>query len=115
MVLQISQIFPLAQMVILCGIVKIEKGVTSEVKAILEQDASFFIEKSKSSKVTQNISIKENLQAPVEKDEIIGEVRFSVDSEVIKTINVVASDTVNKLNLINMTTHLYNNWFKLMR
>lgn len=115
MALLILQIYLLEQKMIQFGIVSVEKGVTSDIKAILEDDASFLIEKAKSSKVTQNISIKESLDAPIEKGTIIGEVTFSVDDKVVKTVNVVASDTVKKLNIITMTTNLYNSWFNLMR
>lgn len=97
------------------GIVNVEKGVTSKIKAILEEDASLFIEKSKSSQVVQNISFKENLDAPIQKGDIIGEATFSIGDEVVKTVNIVASDSVKKLNLVNMTTNIYNNWLKLLR
>ena len=46
---------------------------------------------------------------------MIGEVTYSINDEIVKTVNIVASESVKKLNLVNMTTNLYNNWFKLMR
>ena len=115
MVFLISQISHLEIKMIQFGIVNVEKGVTTEIKAILEEDASFFIEKSKSSQVVQNKVLPETVKAPIEKDSKIGEVTFSVNDEVLKTVNIVASESVKRLNLINMTTNLYNNWFKLMR
>ncbi len=97
------------------GKVTVQKGVTSEVNAILEENASMFIEKAKSSKVTQNVTLSERIEAPIEKGSVIGEITYSVDNEVIKKVNIVASDTIKKINLINMTTNLYNCWFNLMR
>lgn len=97
------------------GIVKVEKGLKSEIKAILEEDASLFIEKSKSSQVVQNISFSDTVEAPIEKGKVIGQVTYSVGDNVVKTVNVVANESVEKINLINMTTNLYNNWFRLMR
>lgn len=100
---------------ILFGKVTVEKGVTSEIDALLEEDASFFIQKSKSSQIVQNISFKDTIEAPIEKGEVIGEVTYSLDDKVIKKVNVIASDTVKRLNLINMTTNVYNNWLNLLR
>lgn len=97
------------------GNVNVEKGVNSSISAVLENDASFFIEKSKSSQVIQNISFSDNLEAPIEKGSIIGSATYSIDNKVVKTINIVASDTVKKINLVNMTTNLYDNWFNLLR
>lgn len=97
------------------GIVKVEKGLKSEIKAILEEDASLFIEKSKSSQVVQNITFSDTVEAPIEKGSVIGQVTYSVGDNVVKTVNVVANESVEKINLINMTTNLYNNWFRLMR
>ncbi len=99
----------------LFGKVLVEKGISSEIDAILEQDASFFIEKSKSSQVTQNISFNEKLEAPVEKGQKIGEVTYSIDNKVVKTVNIIASDNVKKLDFINMTLNLWYSWFNVLR
>lgn len=97
------------------GIVKVQKGMSSEIKAVLEEDASLFIEKSKSSQVVQNISLSDTLEAPIEKGVVIGQVTYSVGDKVVKTVNVVANQKVEKLNFITMTTNLLNDWFRMMR
>ena len=97
------------------GNLAVEKGVISSVDAVLSEDASFFIKKSKSSNVVQNISLNEHLEAPIEKGQTIGSVTYSLDNNTIKTINIVAKDEVKKLNLINMTMNIYGNWFNMMR
>ncbi len=97
------------------GTVSVNKGVKNSINAILSEDASLFIAKSKSSQVVQNISLNEKINAPINEGDIIGTVTYSIDNEVVKTINVIASETIKKLNLINMTTNLYNCWFNLLR
>ncbi len=81
----------------------------------MQEDASFFVEKSKSSQIVQNVSFKDTVDAPINEGDIIGEVTYTLDNNVIKKINIVADRTVGKLNLINMTTSLYSNWFNLLR
>ncbi len=115
MVSLILQIFLLEIKEILFGNVTIEKGVSSQIDAVLEEDASFFVEKAKSSQVIQNVTFSESLEAPIEKGSVIGKVTYSIDNKVVKTVNIVASDTVKKINLVNMSTNLYDNWFNLLR
>lgn len=97
------------------GSLNVEKGVTSSVNGILAENASFFIKKSKSSNVVQSINFRENLEAPIEKGEVIGSVTYTLDNEVIKNINIVAEDSVKKISLINMTLNVYENWFNMLR
>lgn len=100
---------------IVFGNLTVQKGVTSSVNAVLSEDASFFIKKSKSSSVTQNVTFKDNLEAPINKGDVIGTVTYTLDNQVIKTINIVAENSVKKINLINMTLNVCENWFKMMR
>lgn len=93
----------------------VNKGVTNSVNAVLAENASFFIKKSKSSSVSQNVTFKENLEAPISKGDVVGTVTYTLDGDVIKTINIVASDDVKKINLINMSMSVYENWFKVLR
>lgn len=97
------------------GTVTVDKGVKSEINAIMEDNASLFISKSKSNQVVQNISFNEKINAPVNEGDILGTATYSIGDEVLKTVNIVASETVKKLDLINMTTNLYNTWFNLLR
>lgn len=100
---------------ILFGSLAVHKGVSSSVNAVLAEDASFFIKKSKSSNVVQNITFKDNLEAPISKGDIIGSASYMLDGEVIKAINVVAERDVKKINLLNMTSNVYENWFNMLR
>ena len=97
------------------GTLDVKKGVSPSVNAILSENASFFIKKSKSSGVTQNITFRENLEAPIKEGDIIGTVTYNLDGEVIKSINIVADKEVKKLTFINMAGNVLDNWFTLLR
>ena len=97
------------------GTLDVKKGVSSSVNAILLENASFFIKKSKSSSVTQNITFRENLEAPINEGDIIGTVTYNLDGEIIKSMNIVADKEVKKLTFINMAGKVLNNWFTLLR
>ena len=117
----ILQVFHLEKREIAFGSVNVEKGVSSSINAILSEDASFFIKKSKSGNVTQNVTFKENLEAPIEKGEVIRKchiyvnVTYTMDNEEIKSINIIAENEVKKINLLNMTAAIYKDWFNMLR
>ena len=54
------------------GTITVDKGVKSEINAIMGDDASLFISKSKSNQIVQNISFNEKINAPVNEGDILG-------------------------------------------
>lgn len=97
------------------GKLNVEKGVINTVNAILPEDASFFIKKTKASNIVQNVSLNENLEAPIAQGTVIGSVNYTLDDEIIKKIDLIADTDIKRLNLINMTTNVYGNWFSMLR
>ncbi len=93
----------------------IQKGVPQTVNAVLAEDASFFVKKSKSNDITQAINLRNDITAPIAKNEKIGSITYSSNGNVIKTIDIIAESDVSKLNLINMSQNIMNRWFSLLR
>ena len=93
----------------------VNKGVESSVNAVFESSAKVFMKKGQETNVVQNISLQDNLSAPIEKGQILGEVTYTLDNETIATVNLIADSEVKKVNLWNMTTHLYELWFNMIR
>ena len=93
----------------------IQKGVPQTVNAVLAEDASFFVKKSKSNDITQAVNLKSNIAAPIAKNEKIGSITYSSNGNVIKTIDIIAENDVSKLTLINMSQNIMNRWFSLLR
>ena len=93
----------------------VNKGVESCVNAIFETSASVFMKKGQESNVEQTINISQTISAPVTKGQKLGEVIYTLNGQRIATVNLVADRDVNKMNLWNMTTHLYKLWFDVVR
>ena len=93
----------------------VEKGVNETVNAILSEDASFFIKKSKSSQIVQNVTLNENLEAPINQGDVLGSVTYTLDGEIIKSINIIAEESVKRINILNMTSNVYEHWFNMLR
>lgn len=95
--------------------INVDKGITSNVDAIFESDAGCLIKKGNSKNITSNISLDDNISAPITKGQKLGEVIYSVNEETIAKVNIVAKEEVKKLNLINMCARTIENWFTLCR
>ncbi len=65
--------------------------------------------------LSQNINLASSVSAPVSKGQKLGEVIYTIDGNIVGSANIIASDDVCKISLWNMTTYLYDYWYKLMR
>ncbi len=71
----------------------------SECAGLKLFDSAFILtEKSKASSLTKNISIAENVKAPVKEGQTLGKIEILSDGEIIQTIPLVASEDVPKLD-----------------
>ena len=95
--------------------VKVDKGSSSEVQAILKDNSGTLIEKGKDKNVEQNIDLPSNISAPVATGQKLGEVTFSLDGEVISKTDIIAKDNVDKVNLFNISKKVYYSWVSLLR
>ena len=90
--------------------VVVTKGVSSSVNAVYENSPSFLVKKDDESKITYEISIDKSVQAPVSEGQILGKVSYSLNGSEIHSVNLVADESVPKINLLNMTKHIFYSW-----
>ena len=95
--------------------ISVEKGISNTVNAIFESSASVVIKKGLEKNVIQNISLEDSVEAPISKGQKVGTATFSLNDEIIATVNIVAESSVEKSNMFSITTNLYKKWFNLIR
>lgn len=95
--------------------VEVQKGVESTVDALFEADSGKLLKKGETKNIEQKIEWKEPFIAPIEKGEILGTAIFTDSSGQESRVNLIASQSIAKISLWNMTTHLYQMWFQLLR
>lgn len=95
--------------------VNIDKGIQSSIPVVLENDAGILLEKGSEKNVTQTITIDENISAPISSGQKVGEVTFSLDGEVLSTVNLVSQIAVDKIDVVSMSRKIYSTWFNLLR
>ena len=93
----------------------VTKGISNEVNAIYESSPSFLIKKGEESKITYEVNLNENIQAPISQGQLLGTVTYSLDGNKLGEVSLVAESSVNKIDLITMAKHIFNSWFNLLR
>ena len=93
--------------------VDVTKGVSTN--AFYEQSPSFLVKKGEESNVTYEINLNNTVQSPVYQGQQLGTIKYSLNGSEIETVNLVAENSVEKINLINMAKHIFNDWFSLLR
>lgn len=75
---------------------EVKKGIADTVGVVSGGECSALLEKTKNSEVTQEITMDEELTAPVEKGQQIGTIKFTIDDEVVGEAPLIAAETVEK-------------------
>ena len=70
--------------------VEIKKGTTSSIDAILENDAEVLMSNGSNKDVTQEIKLDDTFNAPILEGQKLGEVEFSINGNVVSTVNLVS-------------------------
>ena len=95
--------------------VEIKKGTTSSIDAILENDAEVLMSNGNNKDVTQEIKLDDTFNAPILEGQKLGEVEFSINGNVVSTVNLVANKSSDKLSFASIIKFVMNKWFNMLR
>ena len=95
--------------------VEIKKGTTSSIDAILENNAEVLMSNGSNKDVTQEIKLDDTFNAPILEGQKLGEVEFSINGNVVSTINLVANKSSDKLSFGSIIKFVMNKWFNMLR
>lgn len=82
-------------------------GLTCELPSLL-------LEKGSTGDLTQTLSLPESIEAPIEKEQLVGTVSFLQKGEVIATAQVRASDSVERIRFGTVLNRILTNIFSLL-
>ena len=95
--------------------VSVDKGVQATIPVVLENDAGILLAKGSEKNIEQTVTIDETISAPISNGQKVGEISFSLDGEVLSTVNLVSQVSVNKIDIATMSTKVFSSWFNLLR
>ena len=97
------------------SILPVKKGTKGSVSVVYEQDASLLVQKGQEKNIEQEISLPEEIQAPIEAGQTVGEVIYKQGGKEIARANIIADETIKKLTFMNMLEKVYFTWFRVLR
>lgn len=97
------------------GSVSVGKGISNEVRTVYDSSQSFLIKKGSESNITYEISLESSVQAPVTKGQQLGTITYYLNGESLSTISLIAENSIDKINLINMAETVFKSCFTLLR
>ena len=95
--------------------VRVTKGTLKNVEAVLESDADILISNGSNSEITQELLLDDVVSAPILDKQKLGEIRFSINGNVVSSVNLIANEKVDKLSFISITKLILFKWLNLCR
>lgn len=95
--------------------VVVTKGISTEVNVVYEASPSFLIKKGEESGITYELSMSDTIQAPITQGQQLGTIKYYLNGTELDTVSLVAENSVEKVGLLNMAKHIFNDWFTLLR
>ena len=80
--------------------IKIANGDSKEISVITENDLNMLIEKSSSGDIKSNV-IMNDITLPIEKNDVVGKIEYTLNNEVIGTVNLISPISVKSTAVEN--------------
>ncbi len=80
--------------------INISNGVQKNLKIATTDSFGSLLKKGTSSAVTQQINLKENITAPIKKNDVVGTIDFFLNEQQIGQVDIIADESVNKMSFL---------------
>jgi len=97
------------------GTVRVARGIKSELDCIVPEDTKLLVKKGEERNAERIVSLNGIIQAPVKKGQKIGEITLKTKDKAIGKINLVASESIDKVNYLNIYSAMLTNWYTVGR
>ena len=95
--------------------ITVTKGIENSVNVIYSEDSGSLLKKGQDKNIEQIVSLPEAVEAPIEANQKLGEIKYILDGETIGITSLVADKQIKKVNLSNMAEFVFFSWFRLLR
>ena len=92
---------------------KIKNGMKSEIKIYTPVKENFLIHKNLLGKISSNINLSEEISAPIDKDQKVGEINYNIGNETVCSYNINSSEEVEKINFKSVLRCVILQFFKM--
>lgn len=89
-------------------VVKVKNGVVETVKIKAEKPFNTLIKKSDEKNITQKVNYQSEIEAPLKKGSVVGNVKFYCGEEEIGSINIVTDEECEKMSFLKAFWFILN-------
>lgn len=79
--------------------ISVTLGKTSQVQPVLARDCRLLVTKGEESQITTRVTLPDDLEAPVEQDQLLGQMEVYVGQELRDTVPILAAQPVERLTV----------------
>jgi D-alanyl-D-alanine carboxypeptidase (penicillin-binding protein 5/6) len=97
------------------GEIPVEKGIELEVGSYVEKDSEFLLHKDDYERIERVVEIPDSLEAPVEKDTVIGTVKYILDGEELGAVSILTDSGTEKAGFFKLLWRKILSWFGVVR
>ena len=95
--------------------VTVSKGTLQSINAVLESDAEILTSKTNTGEISQEITLDDTINAPIIEGQKLGEIKFSINGNIVSTVNLIADKSVDRLSFTSVAKSVIKKWFNLCR
>lgn len=93
----------------------VQKGTVNTVNLAFESDSGALIKNSDSGEITSEVTLNENIIAPIKSGDILGNVKFYLNGNEISSVNLVSVNDIEKTSIMNLFSMITEFWINLFR
>lgn len=97
------------------GTLTVSKGLKTSVNAVYSDDIFMMLKKGDQAKLVKNVTLEQNLTAPLEVGQKAGTVSIALDGKEITTTDIVTETKVEKASFIRLFFRMVAQWFSMGR
>lgn len=93
--------------------VKVLKGMENSVQPVLGKTPAFLVPKGSSERITYTVTLPESVAAPVDKNQKLGTIEYTLDGKNIGSIHLLAEKEIPKATFGHLFLHLIQYFFEV--
>lgn len=97
------------------GTIKVSKGTKTNMNCVVPEDMRVLVRKGAEGTVERLVSIEPKIQAPVKKGQKVGEITLKTKQKNLGKFDLVAPETIDKVNVGNLFKSMADSWFRIGR
>jgi len=99
----------------IAGEIPVVKGIDTKVECYVENDSTFLIKNDDKDNIKRVVKIKEELEAPIQKNSVVGTVTYMLNGKQLGSVDVLTSMSVEKAGFFELLWRTILSWFGITK